>query len=184
MSKPTYSICIDWDCADWAGAHDFTTEGDDISDDVLYMRISRGKNKDENTYPAATLEMTLNNESGDYYPTNSLSTLYPKVRLWLPVRVRAVFDETTYTLYYGYINKIKAYPHKNKQEIYFYATDGTDLLAKQIIVQDMDDKTVMTDGAAVGLVLDAGGWNETRRSIDVDGGDITNFPDTFEFTKA
>jgi hypothetical protein len=98
------------------------------------------------------------------------------------VRVRATYSGTTYNLFYGYLNRITAYPLKNRQEIYFYATDGTDLLAKQIVVQNMDDKTVMTDGEAVAAVLDAGGWNATRRALDNDGGDIMNFPDTFEFT--
>ena len=66
---------------------------------------------------------------------------------------------------------------------YFYATDGLDLLAKQIVIQDIDDKTEMTDGEAIAAILDAAGFNDTRRSIDVDGGDIVNFPDTFAFEK-
>ena len=178
----------------------------------------------------------------------------------MPVKVTAIFDGETYPLYYGYINRITAYPIKNKQEIYFYATDGIDLLSKTIVVQDMDDKTVMTDGKAVHLVLNAANWKTTvactmqnagdtitanghglldgdlvmftgasipaalntttiyyvvastddtfrvesplgggaivfasdgsgfyntmpRRAVDLDGGDITYFPETFEFTK-
>lgn len=183
MTQPTYSICVDWDCADWSGDHDFTTSGDDITNDVKAFRISRGKDKDSNSYPAATLELTIENSSGNYYPTNSGGTPGPKVRIWLPVRVRATYSETTYNLFYGYINRITAYPIKNKQEIYFYCTDGIDLLAKQIVVQDMDDKSIITDGAAVEKVLDAADWNSIRRTIDLDGGDIANFPDTFEFEK-
>jgi hypothetical protein len=183
MAQPIYSIAIDWDCVDWAGAHDFTTASDDITSDVKAFRISRGKDKESNSYPAATLEMTIENSSGNYYPTNIGKNPGPKVRLWLPVRVQATYDGTTYDLFYGYLNRITAYPIKNRQEIYFYATDGIDLLAKQIVIQDMDDKTTMNDGAAVNLVLDAASWNETRRAIDVDGGDITSFPDTFEFEK-
>ena len=185
MTQPVYSIAIDFDCTDWAGAHDFTTSGDDITNDVKAFRISRGKDKDSNSYPAATLELTIENHSGNYYPTQAGKTPGPKVRLWLPVRVTATYPTpaTPYNLFYGYINRITAYPIKNKQEIYFYCTDGIDLLAKQIVVQDMDDKTVITDGAAAGLILDAADWNATRRTIDLDGGNIANFPDTFEFEK-
>ena len=184
MTQPVYAICIDWDCTDWAGAHDFTTSGDDITADVKAFRISRGKDKESNSYPAATLELTIENSSGNYYPTQAGKTPGPKVRLWLPVRVQATYAETTYDLFYGYINRITAYPIKNKQEIYFYCTDGIDLLAKQIVLQDMDHKTTQTDGASVGDVLDAAGWNATRRSIDVDGGDITNFPNTYDYEVA
>jgi len=183
VSQPEYSVCVDWDCADWAGDHDFTGTYDDITDDVKAIRISRGKDKDSNTYPAATLELTLENSSGKYYPTLTTSPLYPKIRLWLPVRVQAVYGEVTYNLFYGYISRIVAYPIKNKREIYFYCTDGTDLLGKQIVTQDMDDKTIQTDGESIEQILDAGGWNPDRRAIDMDGGDIMNFPDTFEFTK-
>jgi hypothetical protein len=181
MTQPTYSICIDWDCADWAGVHDFT--GDDITSDVERFRIYRGKDKDTNSYPAATLELTINNLTGNYYPTNAAGTPGPKVRLWLPVRVQATYNAVTYNLYYGYINRITAHPTRSMRYIYFYATDGIDLLAKQIVIQDMDDKTVMTDGEAAGFILDAASWNAARRSIDVDGGDITDFPDTFEYEK-
>lgn len=260
MNIPTYHIYVDWDCADFAGVHNFTEGYDDITADVKHFRTSRGKDKDSNSYPAATLEMVLENSSGKYYPTATTGDYVGKVRLWLPVKVIAEFGGVTYPQYYGYINRITAYPIKNKQDIYFYATDGIDLLAKTIVVQDMDHKTVMTDGKAVHLVLNAANWKTVnactmqntgdtvtaashgldngdlvmfsgaglpaelsteiiyyvaaktdntfrvssemgggsivfagdgsgfyitmpRRAIDLDGGDITNFPETFEFTK-
>jgi hypothetical protein len=262
MTNPTYQVYVDWDCADFAGVHDFTTAIDDISVDVKHLRISRGKDKDSNTYPAATLEMVLENSSGKYYPTATAGTLVGKVRLWLPVKVEATYATVVYPLYYGYINRITAYPIKSKQDIYFYATDGIDLLAKTIVTQDMDHKVVMNDGEATSSVLNAASWktapiactfeadddtvkdaghgltdgtkvmftgtlppeldkyityyvvtDETdtfqvsltlagapiafstdggagfysvilRRAIDVDGEDITNFPNTYEFTVA
>lgn len=262
MTLPVYYVYVDWDCANWAGDHDFTTDIDDITADVKHLRISRGKDTDSNTYPAATLEMILENSSGKYYPTATAGDLVGKVRLWLPVKVVATFGGNTYNLFYGYLNRITAYPIKNKQDIYFYATDGIDLLTKTIVVQDMDDKTVMSDGEAVHQVLNAANWITSlvpctfqnagdtvtkvghglvdddrvmfsgaslpvavdtavcyyvrwasadtfwvtttlggdavvfdgdgsgyyqevlRRSVDVDGGDIAYFPDTFEFAKS
>jgi len=261
MTVPTYHVYTDWDCANWAGAHDFSASYDDITQDVKHLRINRGKQKDANTYPAATLEMLLENSTGKYYPQATSGDYVGKVRLWLPVKVTADFGGVTYPLFYGYINRITAYPIKNKQEIYFYATDGIDLLTKQIVVQDMDDKIVMNDGEAVNQVLNAANWRTPdiactfqhsgntvtksghglggndkvmfsgvslpasvdplvtyyvqnpqantfqvaltengdivqfagdgsgyyheilRRAVDVDGGDITNFPQTFEFVK-
>jgi len=261
MTIPTYKVYVDWDCTDWAGVHDFAQAIDDITDDVQHIRTNRGKDKDSNTYPAATLELVLENSSGKYYPTAIAGDLVGKVRLWLPVKVQATLGATTYVLFYGYINRITAYPIINKKSIYFYATDGIDLLTKTIIVQDMDDKTVMSDGEAVHQVLNAADWRMTdvactmqdvgdtitkvghgligdemvmfkgsslpaeldplkayyvinaaadtfqvaetlggplvtlssdgsgyyfrimRRSVDTDGGDICDFPDTFEFTK-
>ncbi|MGA2159977.1 MAG: hypothetical protein ABSG90_12260 [Dehalococcoidia bacterium] len=158
MNLPVYKIYVDWDCADWAGVHDFTQSYDDITGDVKHLSISRGKDRDANTYPAATMEMVLNNFAGRYYPTTITGDLVGKIRLWLPVMAQATFNGTTYTLFYGFLNRITAYPIKDKQNIYFYATDGIDLLTKTIVVQDMDHKTVMSDGEAVHQVLNAAGW--------------------------
>jgi hypothetical protein len=260
VTLPVYYVYVDWDCPDWSGPHDFSTPIDTITDDVKHLRISRGKDKDSNTYPAATLEMVLENASGKYYPTATAGDLVGKVRLWLPVKVVATHGGNTYNLFYGYINRITAYPIIDNKSIYFYATDGIDLLTKTIVVQDMDDKTVMSDGEATHRVLNAANWNQVRactmqnagdtvtdaghglangdqvmfigssipaavdtetvyyvcnkaddtfqveasvgdgfipfagdgtgfyvvilrRAIDLDGGDIAYFPDTFEFTK-
>jgi len=158
VTLPVYSVYIDWDCTNWAGPHDFTQAIDDITADVQHVRISRGKERDADVYPAATMEMILENSSGRYYPTAVAGDLVGKIRLWLPVKVTADFGGSTYSLFYGYINRIAAYPIINRQNIYFYATDGTDLLSKTIIVQDMDAKSVLSDGKAVCQVLNAAGW--------------------------
>ena len=263
MTNPTYQVYVDWTCTNFAGVHDFTTAGEptrNITKDVKHLRISRGKDKDSNTYPAATLEMVLENSTAKYYPTATSGEYVGHIRLWLPIKVEATYATVVYPLYYGYINRITAYPIKSKQDIYFYATDGIDLLAKTIVTQDMDHKVVMNDGEATSSVLNAASWktapigctfeadNDTvidashgltdgtkvmftgtlppeldtyityyvvtdetdtfqvsltlagapitfstdggagfysvvlRRAIDVDGGDITNFPNTYEFT--
>ena len=190
MTIPTYEICIDWSATDWAGAHDFTTSGDDITADVKSFRITRGKETEDNVYPSATLELILENSSGDYYPTLSTGAHYTVARswLWLPVRVRATHLTVVYNLFYGFINRITCSPLRSKKEVYFYATDGLDLLAKTMVIQDMDDKTTMSDGDAIVEILDAAGWSGSglttgRRNIDDTGGEITSMPDTFAFTK-
>ena len=182
-------LYIDWDCTNWAGSHDFSQSYDDISADVTKIRISRTFDRQNLTYPAATLEITLKNENGQYYPTNQSSPLYPKIRIWLPVKLQIAWTHLvsgtpqtdTYDRYYGYLNRILCYPKKTGY-VYFYATDGSDLLGKSIVVQNMDSTTILTDGAAIGTVLNAAGWNADRRNIDLSGGDITNWPDTYEFT--
>ena len=189
-SSLAIKLFVDWDCQDWAGTHDFSQSIDDISADVTKIRVTRSFDRQNLTYPAATLEMTLKNENGQYYPTNQASPLYPKIRIWLPVKLQIAWTHIvegspqtdTYDRFYGYLNRILAYP-KKKGYVYFYATDGTDLLAKTIIVQDMDRPTQKTDGAAINDILDAAGWNADRRNIDLTGGTITHWPLTFEYTE-
>lgn len=56
-----------------------------------------------------------------------------------------------------------------------------DVLAKQIVAQNMDTKVVKSDGEAVVEVLDAAGWSAARRTVDLTGGDIIRMPDTFDY---
>ena len=167
MNPVIYEVTIDWDCIDWAGAHDFSDPPeartyDDISSYVSRnkpFRIARNKKPDDWVYPAATLELTLNNESRIFYPTNSESPLHGKIRPWLPIRIIATHNDVPYPLYYGYLCGLICHPIIDKRHVYLYATDGIDVLAKAIMIQDMDDKTVMADGEAVDLLLDKG-WLE------------------------
>lgn len=191
LTKPTFDVRIDWDCIDWAAVPDFSDPPeartyDDISGYVSAtqpFRIARNKKPDDWVYPAATLELTLNNESRIFYPTNEDSPLCGKIRPWLPIRIIATHLDIPYPLYFGFINRLVYYPKKDAKNVYFYATDGIDVLAKAIIIQDMDDKTIMSDGAAVDLIATKGGWSTDRRIIDTTGGDIINQPDIFTYVK-
>ena len=184
MNEPTYSVKIDWDCADWAGAFDFSQTIDDVTSYVIPpIRIARTSKPDDWVYPAATLELKFNNLSGRFYPTLATSPLFGKIRIWLPVQVVVTHLAIPYTIYTGFICGFAAKPLKGEQDIYIYATDGMDVLAKQIIIQDMDDKANMTDGEAVIEILNAVGWSAVRRTIDLTGGDIIKMPDTFAYEK-
>jgi hypothetical protein len=108
--------------------------------------------------------------------------LFDKIRPWLPIRIIATHNDVPYPLYYGFLCGLVCHPIIDKRHVYLYATDGINVLAKAIIIQDMDDKTVMADGEAVDLLLDKGGWGD-RRTIDMTGGDIIKMPDTFVYEK-
>jgi len=181
MADITYSVCVDFDSVEWSATPDFTTSGDDITADVKSIRIDRGYDREEGSSPAATAEIILENSAGNYYPTLSTGDYYGKIRIWLPVQIKATHNEVEYDLYRGFISRIQCSPHWEDKTAYFYCTDGTDLLAKIIVTQDMDTKTAKTDGAAIEEVLDACGWSATLRDIDVDGGDIIDMPATTEW---
>lgn len=185
MTEITHEICIDWDCIDWAGEHDFTQDIDNVTTDVRgQLNISRGASPDDIIYPAGTFEFQLMNHHGKYYNDNPASPLYGKIRLWLPVRYRVLYDSVYYPKFYGYINRLVFYPLPHQQYVYVYCTDGSDQLNKCIVIQDMDDKTIMSDGEACEHVLNAAGWNLDRRIIDTSGGNIINMPHTFAFEKS
>ena len=181
MADLIYEVKVDWAMTDWSADPDFSQAIDDISSYVMGIYFSKGKDKELGNTPASTLELRLNNSDKRFSPPYAGGPLYGLLLPWKVIRVRIQHDSIWYPRFFGYISKYKIEPHIEKFRAYIYATDGLDLLARQMITHDNDNVVRMTDGAAVGKVLDVAGWSATRRDIDLDGGDITEYPDCYEF---
>lgn len=114
MTDPTFAVWVDWDCTDWAADPHFTTDTTGMRDITSYVkppiRIARTSKPDDWVYPAATLEVKLNNISGVFYPTLATGALYGKIRIWLPIKVRATHLTLPYPLFYGFICGYAASP--------------------------------------------------------------------------
>jgi len=183
-SKVTYDVCVDWDAEDWAAEPDFSQEYDQISGDIdvdgiNYLGWNRGKQREEGNAPAATCQIRLKPGLCEKYSPFTTGVLAGKVRPWLPIRIRSYFNGEYIPQYFGYISRITINPHPDVQSVSFYCTDGTDLLARQKVTQDASSKSLMSDGDAIGKVMDAAGWSKTRRSLDKDGGsDLLGYPST------
>jgi len=177
----TLEFMVDWNAANWLDTPDFSEAIDDISTYVKAYQITRGMAVEQGNTPAGTMQLTLDNSDGTFSPVNTGSTLTGLMRPWLPVRFRATVGVTTYTVYTGFISRISCSPHGSKQAATLYCTDGMDLLARNMVVQDETATTAESDGDAVGAVLDAAGWPAAKRTLDVSGGDITKYPLTVEY---
>jgi len=178
----TYEVKVDWDATDWTAVPDFSQAIDDISIYVKTIYTDRGKGVELGNIPAGTLDITLNNTDKRFSPPYAASPLFGKMRPWLPVRVRATINGGgAITFYTGFISRISVNPHMGVQEAYLYCTDGMDLLARNMVSSDKGERSMITDGAAIGRVLDGAGWPASKRSIDVDTGAIVNYPTTTEY---
>lgn len=182
-----FELCVDWDAVDWAADPDFSEDYDNISGDVdadgfAYLSWQRGKEKEEGNAPAGTLEVRLKQGLVEKYSPFTDGVLAGKVRPWLPVRLRVFRNSIYVPVYAGFISSIRIDPLIGFETVLLYCTDGTDLLARQIETQDPANRTIMSDGVAIGRILDAAGWSVSRRNIDLDGGDsLLGFPATTEF---
>ncbi len=177
-----FEFHIDWDATDWKDIPDFSQAIDNITRFVKNHYIERGKDIELGNTPAGTLDLILNNESKRFSPPNAASPLFGKMRPWLPVRVQATVTGGGVIIYYvGFISRISVNPHIEVQEAYLYCTDGMDLLARNMVAVDKSERSMVTDGAAIGYVLDGAGWPASKRSIDADTGAIVNYPTTTEY---
>lgn len=178
-----YEVHIDWDAVDWTATPDFSQGIDDISAYVKHpFYIDRGKKVEQGNTPAGTLDITLKNSDKRFSPPYAAGPLYGKIRPWLPIRVRATVNGGgTIVFYTGFISRISVNPHLDVQEAYLYCTDGMDLLARNMVSVNKSERSMITDGAAIGRVLDGAGWPASKRNIDTDTGAIVNYPQTTEF---
>ena len=184
----TFEVCVDFDTIDWTDTPDFSESYDNISEDVDINGVrglnwQRGKQKEEGNAPAATLTVTLKRGlCAKYSPFTTDADLAGKIRPWLPIRVRAYHLAAYTTLYTGFIDRMSFNPALSIQSTVFYCTDGTDLLARQLITQNPNDKEICSDGQAIHKILDGAGWPRTKRDIDMDGGsDLLAYPQSTSY---
>jgi len=179
----TYEVKVDWDATDWMVTPDFSQDIDDISAYVKKIYTDRGKKVELGNIPAGTLDIILKNADKRFSPTYAASPIViaGEIRPWLPVRVRATINGDSQVVYTGFISRIAVNPHLDVQEAYLYCTDGMDLLARNMVAVDKSNRSMVTDGAAIGYVLDGAGWPTSKRSIDVDAGAIVNYPKTTDY---
>ena len=180
----TYEVLVDWNATNWLSAPDFSQGIDDITGYVKTIYTDRGKKVELGNIPAGTLDVTLNNADKRFSPTYASSPIVVagEIRPWLPVQVWAIVTGgSPISFFAGFISKISVNPHKSVQEAYLYCTDGMDLLARNMVAVNKSDRSMVSDGEAIGNILDGAGWPSAKRSIDVDGGKIVNYPTTAEY---
>jgi len=180
-----YEVCVDWDAVDCTDEPDFSEAYDNISGDLAddsanYIDWNRGKEREQGNAPAATLNLKMKPGLCAKYSPWTTGVYAGKIRPWLPIRVRAIIGVLDpIPVYAGFISRITIVPHRDIQSVSFYCTDGTDLLARQIVAQDSSNKIACSGGEAMGKILDAAGWSSSRRNIDESGGNEIAYPNTF-----
>lgn len=84
----------------------------DLSSDVKSISISRGRQHDLAEFQTGTCTLKLKNTNQQYNPLNTSSPYYDsantrsKIQPGKRIRIKAVYDSTTYYLYDGYISAI------------------------------------------------------------------------------
>jgi len=136
MAEPIYEVMVDWDMALWSDEPDFSEAIDDISGYVMGVSFSGGKDKELGNAPASTMEVRLDNSDGRFTPCNTGSPLDGKMLPWRIIRVRVWLVDEWHYRFFGHISKYKVEPHPLKQRAYIYATDGLDLLARQLLIYE------------------------------------------------
>ena len=147
----------------------------DITHDVIQVDTRRGRSDDLATMQAGTCTLTLRDTTGKYAPDNAAGPFFGQLVPLRPVRVRATSLGVTTSIFTGWTTDISSNPDRGTQR----AT----ILCKDLMVwMDQDGALPVipatgptTTGAAIGLVLDAVGWNNPAMRRLAVGDTIPNF---------
>lgn len=165
MTRPTYDVRIDWD-----SDNDYDDVGENVTNRALVNRtpitIQYGRDQARALAPIAPgrAVLELDNTSGDYSPENTSSPLVNNLGPGRAVRIRAIHNDVTYTLYNGFLDDFDMEPSIGNRSVSFTLLDTLARLSEARLSTDLHQG--ITTGAAFGLILDAVGWGTAERDLD------------------
>ena len=159
MPAATYEVCVDWN-----NDNDFSDDYEDITADIRKLTFTRGRSSDLEKADVGKCRITVHDPDGKYIPENTASPLYGYLLPARPVRVRAVYDSTTYDLFNGFLDDVIPSPKKSKQEAYLPCVDGFDQLVRSKVTMALQENKL--SGQLFATALDAVGWSATKRALD------------------
>lgn len=78
----------------------------DITADVRKWRTNRGRQHELNRVEPGSVEVTIDNRSGPYYPFNTTGPYYPNLNPGMQLRIRSVYGGKTWPVYHGTVESI------------------------------------------------------------------------------
>jgi hypothetical protein len=135
-SNVTLTVEIGFDSEPFDSSISFT----DVSAYVRGINIARGRNNEMGQFVAGSCELLLSNADNRFNPTQT--TYYydsansrTKIQPLKPVRIKATYDSSAYTIYYGYLDQIPvSYPALGADSVVtFRAVDAFKIFQSQTI---------------------------------------------------
>ena len=161
---------------DWNNDGDYSDTNEEISDDVLSITSTMGRNfasQLTGKASAGSLEVTVKNNTGKYSPFNASSDLAGNLVPNRPIQW-AVTVPTETTIWTGYIESIIPAVQKGAYTTAKIKAFG---IFKKFATTDtrVPMKTSTATGAAIGDVLDSVGWGAGLRTLDTGQTTMTRF---------
>ncbi len=132
--------------------------------DVRSAAVSYGRQYELNRMEAGTAAVAIRNESRDYDPANTSGAHYPNVRPNRKLRLRAVYNSTSYPLFEGFVERWpSSWEQPTYDEMRITASDGFKVLQRAGVSGQLQ---AAQSGAQINEVLRRALWSETHRAVD------------------
>lgn len=147
--------------------------------DVRSIGIRRGRTREDQANQPGTLELILENRSGNYDPDNPSSSYiwngYSILTRGLGVRISATWSGTTYVIFRGYLEQI-AIDASLDPVTTFQFTDALAQIGAYNLAAIASSYSGDTTATRVGRILDSAGWSASLRNLS---GSRTMQPTTY-----
>lgn len=137
-------------------------------DDLIGVGIRRGRTREDQAVQPGTLDVSLDNITGDYDPDNTDSPWrsggFPLLMAGTEIRVRATWQTVDYLLFRGFVEAVSA-DMGDTPRATVSASDGLAWLGRRTLPDVGPVWAGDTSSARVGHVLDAVDWPAAARSL-------------------
>lgn len=159
-----YLVAVDWD-----DDGDYSGTGEDVSARTLArtdVTIRYGRDQARVLSPIAPGEagLEIDNQSGDYSPESGSSPLAGNVLPGRGVLITGTLSSTDYILFRGHLDDYKLLPGRDRRSVALSCLDPLARLRGVRVTTDLHHSVQVGD--AIGVVLDAAGWDADLRDLD------------------
>lgn len=161
-----YEVHVDWNAdSDYSDASEDVTGRALDGRTAVTMRYGRDQSRALSPISPGEAGFELDNSDRRLSPENTASPLYGNVRPGRPVRIRATYSGSTYTLFTGHLDDFDLAPDPAEKSVKATCLDPLAKLRKVQVSTEL--YSGLRVGEAIAVVLDAAGWPAALRDLDV-----------------
>ena len=153
----------------------------DVSNITLRASIRRGRNRILNKFEAGSATIVLEDQNGDWVPSNPASPYYGKLLPLRKIRIWADYNSVRYYLYSGYITSYDtnfAIGFNDLSTVTLQCVDAFRLFSNVAISSVAGTSAGQTTGARMENLLDVSSFPTSMRNIDVGDSTVQADPGT------
>jgi hypothetical protein len=139
----------------------------DVSNQVSKIDTRKERNLFQDKYLAGTATVRILDQTGEWNPQNTASSLYPNLVPLRSIIIEANYSGTVYPIFKGYIQEY-LYTYPKDQEIGYVdliCTDAFRLIFNSNVTTVTGSAAGQDTGTRVDKILDTIGWPSSARSI-------------------
>jgi hypothetical protein len=153
----------------------------DVGSIALQASIRRGRNRILDTFEAGTATVVLQDDNGNFNPSNASGPYYGKILPLRKITIYADYNGTRYTLFNGFIMQYIthfAVGVNDRSSVTLMCVDGFRMLTNLQVSAITGTAAGDATGTRIGRLLDVANWPTSQRALDTGSSTVQVDPGT------